>query len=104
MLDVLKMCTRQKMLNIYDEEFVEEMEDFAWNMASRKWQAVSGKHDDRLMAMSIALMLLDLSPYQDRADRLRPKVDDGMNRYKAFSKYWDKKQVGKPKHRKLTFG
>ena len=104
MLDVLKMVTRQKMLNIYDEEFVEEMEDFAWNMSTRKWGAVSGKHDDRLMAMSIGLMLLDLSPYKDRADRLRPKVDDGMKRYEAFSKYWDRKMAGKAKKRKLIFG
>ena len=104
MLDVLKMVTRQKMLNIYDEEFVEEMEDFAWNMASRKWQAVSGKHDDRLMSMAIGLMLLDLSPYKDRADRLRPKSDDGMKRYKAFTKYWDKKQVVKPQKRTFTLG
>ncbi len=104
MLDVLKMVTRQKMLNVYDEEFVEEMEDFSWNLSARKWMAVSGKHDDRIMSMAIGLMLLDLSPYKDRADRLRPNEDDGMKRYKAFNEYWDRKRVGIKKKRKMTLG
>ena len=104
MLDVMKMVTRQKMLNVYDEEFVEEMEDFSWNLSARKWMAVSGKHDDRIMSMAIGLMLLDLSPYKDRAHRLRPNEDDGMKRYKAFNEYWDRKRVGIKKKRKMTLG
>jgi hypothetical protein len=104
MLDVLKMVTRQKMLLIYDEGFIEEMEDFAWSVTSRKWQAASGKHDDRLMSMAIALMLLDLNPYKDTSDRLRPRQEDGFSRFKEFQDYWKKKSVSRNKSRRLTLG
>ncbi|MBG95057.1 MAG: hypothetical protein CL793_07375 [Chloroflexi bacterium] len=104
MLDVLKMVTRQHLLRIYDEGFVEEMEDFAWNVNTRKWQATPGKHDDRIMAMAIGLMLLDLSPYKDRSDRLRPKVEDGFSRYKEFESYWKKHSGSNKKTGRLTFG
>ena len=104
MLDVLRMVTRQRMLKIYDEGFSEEMEDFAWAVTGRRWQATSGKHDDRLMSMAIGLMLLDLNPYKDRVDRLRPKQDDGFSRYKEFTEYWQKKSVGNKKSRRLILG
>ena len=104
MLDVLRMVTRQKMLNIYDEGFSEEMEDFAWAVSGRRWQATSGKHDDRLMSMALGLMLLDLNPYKDRKDRLRPKAEDGLTRFKEFTEYWQKKSLGGKKSRRLTLG
>ena len=103
MLDVLRMVTRQKMLQVYDEGFIEEMEDFAWNVNTRKWMAVGGKHDDRIMSMAIGLMLMDLSPYKDRGDRLRPKPMSVYDEMKKFDERWDRKAKTRPK-RRLTLG
>ena len=103
MLDVLRMVTRQKLLHVYDEGFVEEMEDFAWHVSARKWMAVSGKHDDRLMSMAIGLMLLDLNPYKDRSDLLRPKPQSAYELMKKFDVDWDRKARTTPK-RRLTIG
>lgn len=51
----LDAATRDRKLSCYDGGFAKELEHFVWRESAKKYQASSPHHDDRVMAMAIAL-------------------------------------------------
>ena len=53
--------TRNKRLICKDKKFAEEMENFVWVERDKTYKATGTRHDDRIMAMGIALYILPQS-------------------------------------------
>ena len=55
LIDLLTRHTRTRALVSQDHELVREMRHFVWNETKQRFEAVSGQHDDRIIALGLAL-------------------------------------------------
>jgi len=73
---------RDRSVQIYDSEFVREMSTFTWNARRKKYEAQTGKNDDRIMALAICLAISDYKP--EGQPESPPGVPEGNGVWEAF--------------------
>lgn len=85
-VDGLAAVCRDRRLRCKDRGFAEECMTFVWSERRHRYQAAPGKHDDRVMAMAIAVYLCDprAALNATTADGARKKDPDGGDAYRAF--------------------
>jgi len=70
----------------------EEMATFVYNHHDRNYQSAPGKHDDRIMAMAIALQLIDLTAVRGRKATEPKKVADSSEWFRKRQRAYKERQ------------
>jgi hypothetical protein len=89
-IDGLAQVCRDRRLRSRCPDFAAEMETFVYNAAKKRYQAAPGKHDDRVIAMAIAVHLCDpRSPFLGalsvgQVNTEAARVEDGGEVYRAY--------------------
>jgi len=109
MLDLLQSYSKPQKLVVWDSGLPEEMVDFVLNERLNRYEAAGGKHDDRLMALGVALGVLEAlggckTPERPEEKNLTP--DQKYARLKAFIKWSDRvtSRVQGERPRGITLG
>lgn len=87
-LDVLATLLRDEDLKVWDKGFAQECGFFTWNEREQRFRAPAGKHDDRVMALAIAVYLCgwrtdDGRRYTIAEEKPKPLHDAGELAWKA---------------------
>lgn len=109
LIDCVAQVFRDREVKVFDYKLVEEMSSFVWWPDRKRFAAATGRHDDRVMSLGIALVLCTEGRRRvEQAQEAEGPHDPSLEGYRAFMREqrWleamERRQADKPKRKVLV--